>query len=387
MPLWLRPACSSISANIPVTHDHMENDRKIKRIVLTGGGTAGSVSPLLAIYEECKSDRNSPLYRADFLFIGSEAGPEKHMAEKDSLRYLAIASGKWRRYFSWRNLTDPFKVLAGFFQSLSILHFYQPDLVITAGSFTSVPAVWAAWLLRIPVLVHQQDIRAGLANKLMAPFSRKITVTFHRSLRDYGSKAEWTGNPTRRSLKIDSMRLDVESANTKPGLPTVLILGGGTGAEAINDLIYNCLSELTSFSKIVHQTGHGKGKVRVSDNYTSFEFLHSKQLAATYASADIIVSRCGMGTLTEICYLRKPAILIPMPDSHQEDNARVFIDHKAAIVFDQNKLTPELFIGAVKNLLSDPELRKNLSHNLKKVMLPDANERMIKAVKEILFGK
>ena len=259
---------------------------------------------------------------------------------------------------------------------------------MSAGSFVSVPVVWAAWLLRAPALIHQQDARPGLANKLMAPFAKVITVAFKKSLDDYGKKAIWVGNPVRKELRIMNYELRMlrERFGLDDKLPVILIIGGGTGAMAINKLVWESLDKLTEFCQIIHITGKGKKpnyQLPIT-NYKDFEFLDTMAMTKTYAAADIVVSRCGMGVLTELSYLGKPTILIPMPNSHQEDNARVFKEVKAAIILDQNKLTPRIFVDNIKKMLADENLRNKLSYNIKNVIKKDAGNKIIEIINKIL---
>ena len=164
-------------------------------IILTGGGSGGPVTPLLALADDLRAGG------FDIAWIGTRAGIEKQIVSEAAIPYHSIAAGKFRRYFSWHNIIDPFKILVGFFQSISLLTTLGPRLVITAGAFVSVPVVWAAWALRIKVIVHQEDIRPGLANRLMAPCADVVTVTFEESLKDYGNKARWTGNSVRQEFR------------------------------------------------------------------------------------------------------------------------------------------------------------------------------------------
>jgi len=353
-------------------------DKDKKRILLTGGGTAGSVTPLLAVAEEISADQS-----VELVWLGTKSGPEKRMVEEQGIKFLSIASGKLHRYFDWRNFFQPFKVLAGFFQSFFLMLKWRPDLVMSAGGFVGVPAVWAAWFLRVPALVHQQDVRPGLANKLIAPMARVITVTFEKSLDDYGKKAVWIGNPVRQNIKEDKSEA-IDFFKTKSDLPTILVVGGGTGATAINDLIWQGLDRLIGFCRIIHLTGMGKGGEKIKhENYQAFEFLDIKQMAAALHTADLVISRCGLGILTELSFLGKPAILIPMPNSHQEDNAQVFAQEQAALVLDQKKLDKDSFIKNIKNILADQSLRRNLSANIKKVIKTGANEKMVEIVRGI----
>jgi UDP-N-acetylglucosamine--N-acetylmuramyl-(pentapeptide) pyrophosphoryl-undecaprenol N-acetylglucosamine transferase len=364
----------------------MENiNKKIYRILLTGGGTGGSVAPLLAIVHELK---NINTVNFEFLWLGSEDGPEQQMVEYENIKFQPIASGKLRRYFSWKNFLDPFLVVFGFVQSLLIIKHWHPDLVVSAGSFVSVPAVWAAKITRIPVLIHQQDVRPGLANRLMSLAATVITVSFRQSLSDFGDKAVWTGNPVHyefTDLSLDE-QVFTEIFRFEPDLPIILIIGGGTGSQALNSLAGEVLPELIKFCQVVHLTGKDKnnGFSFLHPRYKFFEFLNYTQMSAVYKIADIVVSRCGMGVLTELSFLSKPAILIPMPTSHQEDNAEVFYRHQAAIVLDQAKLSGAELIGQIKKVLEDSKLCQQLSTNINKVIKQESAKQITEIILKIL---
>ncbi|MCK4553917.1 UDP-N-acetylglucosamine--N-acetylmuramyl-(pentapeptide) pyrophosphoryl-undecaprenol N-acetylglucosamine transferase [Candidatus Parcubacteria bacterium] len=368
-------------------------NKKNVKILLTGGGTGGSVAPLLAVVEElCEKGAKPPiggLAPCDFLWLGTKCGHEKQMVENARIKFKPIFSGKFRRYFSLRNFIDPFFILAGFFQAFFIILKWKPDLVMSAGSFVSVPVVWAAWLLRVPVLIHQQDARPGLANKLMAPFASVITVTFEKSLKDYGKKAIWIGNFIRN--EFINYKINKREARQKLNLnnekPAVLIIGGGTGAVVINKLVEQSLNELIKFCQIIHITGKGKGGLNIANkckNYHPFEFMHIDGLIKAFTASDAVISRCGMGVLTELSYLAKPAILISMPDSHQEENAEIFKEKGAAIVLDQKKLTGEILVDNIRKLLGDKILRDKLSENISHVIKRGANEEIREIINDIL---
>lgn len=361
----------------------LSQNAKFVKIILTGGGTGGSVAPLLAIAEALQIT-NDKLPMTNFLWLGTRTGPEREMVEREKMEFIAIPCGKLRRYWSWRNLTDPFLALTGFVRSLAIIRKWRPDLVISAGGFVSVPVVWAAWLLRVPVLIHQQDVRPGLANKLMASCAKVVTVTFEKSLSDYGKKAVCIGNFIRR--EFTEYKIDKKGAKQKLGLkeswPTVLVLGGGTGAAAINELVRQSLGELTKFCQIIHITGRGKGGAVEGDapNYHAHEFLHVDGMVKAYTAADLVVSRCGMSILTELSYLAKPSILVPMPDSHQEDNAALFFENNAAAVADQRELTPEKLVAVIARLLKDEKLRNEIGNNMGKMIKRGANEKIAEII-------
>jgi UDP-N-acetylglucosamine--N-acetylmuramyl-(pentapeptide) pyrophosphoryl-undecaprenol N-acetylglucosamine transferase len=206
------------------------------------------------------------------------------------------------------------------------------------------------------------DVRPGLANKAMAPFAKAITVTFEKSLADYGKKAVWTGNPSRfaicdlRFLKDDI----IKRFNLKKNFPIVFIYGGGTGAEAINKLTEEKIDELCSFCQIIHSTGKGKMTLGRNENYHPFEFLNVNEMKAALVASDLVVSRAGLGALTEISQFAKPAIIIPMPDSHQEDNAALLVEKNAAVVLNQKSLDADLLVAGIKSLLDNESERKRL---------------------------
>lgn len=370
----------------------MENikTKKIKTVMLSGGGTGGSVTPLLAVAAELLKDEAD----INLLFVGAKNGPEKELVSEfhnKEIRFLCLPSGKLRRYFSGSNFFDIFKIIAAFFKSLIILNREKPDVVISAGSFISVPLVWAAACRRTPILIHQQDVRPGLANKLMAPFARVITVTFEKSLTDYGPRAVLTGNPTKDISVYQSRGVSTRKKyNLKLDIPFVFVVGGGTGALAINELIAEALPDLLPYCQIINLTGHDKAPAATSiknlDNNTfqAFEFVDYDNFLGLLSAADLVVSRCGLGVLTEISALAKAAILIPMPDSHQEDNAALFKDSGAAIVLNQKGLTAKELGDKIKILLGDPKLRGGLIHNVSKIMKPEAAQNMAALIFEMI---
>ena len=350
-------------------------DNKKIKILFSGGGTGGSVTPLLAIFDSLDREKY------DFWWIGTRSGPERKMVENKGINFRYINSGKLRRYFSWKNFTDPMLIFFGFLESFYFLLFRRQDLIITAGSFVSVPLVWAAHVLQIPVIVHQQDIRPGLANRLMAKSAKIVTTVFERSLRDYGKKAVWIGNPVRETLKAEKKH---EYFDFNGLIPTVLVIGGGTGASNLNKLVYASVNSLCSKVQIVHVAGRGKIKKQIdNDNYRQFEFLEEKDLAQAYAISDIVVSRCGIGVLTELSYLAKTSILIPIPNSHQEQNAKVFREQNAAVVLDEKKLDKYSLIISIEELLNNEKKRNILSENIQKVMKKNTNQEMIKIIEKL----
>ncbi|MFA7087745.1 MAG: UDP-N-acetylglucosamine--N-acetylmuramyl-(pentapeptide) pyrophosphoryl-undecaprenol N-acetylglucosamine transferase [Patescibacteria group bacterium] len=363
---------------------------KVKKIMFSGGGTGGSVVPLLAVAEKMAAERID--FELKFVFVGAAGGIENDLVAEyngkfGAMEFIPLSAGKLRRYFSWQNFWDMFKIVGAFFQSLRILSAEKPDIVISAGSFISVPLVWAAAWKKIPILIHQQDVRPGLANKLMAPFARVITVVFEKSLTDYGSRAVWTGNPFKSRAESYFHNGDIRS---KYGFdvfrPLVLVIGGSSGATAINKLFFEAGDRLVSFCQIIHITG--KGKItpdrKELPGYKVFEFLDNEEFLKLMVAADLVVSRCGLAALTELSSLAKPAILIPMPDSHQEDNAKIFDKAAAASVLDQKELNPEKLTAEIKRVLDDSILRGKFSDNIAKVVKRGAAENLAMIIEEII---
>lgn len=357
------------------------NNTNRKKVMLSGGGSGGPVIPLLEIAKELKrKDLN-----LDFVFVGTESGPERKMvADFPDMPFLSLPAGKLRRYFSVKNIVDIFYIILAFFKSFSLLNKEKPDIIISVGSFSSVPLAYAAFLLRIPILIHQQDVRAGLANRLMAPLAKTITAVFEKTLADYGPRAILTGNPV--SLADSEIEFDEALNNFFHGdKPLVLVLGGGTGAIAINELIAKSKEKLVSFCKLIHLSGENKNiETRALDGYLSFEFLSHDHLLAIMKKADLIVSRCGLSTLTEISALRKASILIPMPASHQEDNAEIFVKNGAAMLLEQKNLEADVFVEKVFDLLKNKEALLNYANNAYKVIKKGASETIANIVLEII---
>ena len=366
------------------------------KILLTGGGTMGSVSPLLAIVEELKKQNE-----IEFLWLGTQKGPEKKVIENYKIPFKAIFSGKLRRYFSWQNFIDLFFIKIGLWQSFFILLKFKPDVILSAGSFVGVPVIFAGWLLHIPCLIHQLDIRLTLANKLTSLFAKKITITFKKSIKDFSRKKTiWTGNPIRQELKILDDQLKIEEAkeffSLEENLPIILVIGGGTGALELNKIIIQVIPQLTKFCQIIHLTGgrmaspqddiskREKNNLVIKKRYHSYEFL-IKEMKYAYVIADLVISRAGIGTLTELCYFKKPTILIPMPQTHQEENAIFFKSNQAVIFLDQNELikNKNLIVEEIKQILQDKKEMDSLRENISKLNKQNAENEIVKIIKSI----
>lgn len=364
-----------------------KHSSKQLRIILAGGSTAGPILPLLALRQEIM--RQDP--HAYFLVVDVKGSVGQHAAVHEKIRFFPIITGKLRRYLSLRTVIAPFLVLIGFFQSLYLLSRYRITHVIGAGGFVQVPLVWTAWLLRRRVHIHQQDIVPTLANVVSAPFAKSISVTFASSQRDFPqgsglfaqerkSKVHLTGNPIRPEL-LTASRVEAQKFfKLDKSWPTLYILGGGSGALGINKLIYEALPELTRTVQIIHSTGRGKHKEVNYERYQSHEYIVRQDLAL--AAADMVIGRAGVYTLTELSNLGKVGIIIPMPKSHQEVNALMLYEQRAAIILDQEATTPAYLVKVIRRLLFDLPTQKMLQENIQGIMPHQSAKAITKLVLE-----
>jgi UDP-N-acetylglucosamine--N-acetylmuramyl-(pentapeptide) pyrophosphoryl-undecaprenol N-acetylglucosamine transferase len=362
------------------------------KIILTGGGTGGPAVPLLAVYKKIRSEYP----QTKFLFIGTNYGPESKMAAAQGVNFQAIPAGKYRRYFSFTNLLSPFYVIAGFIKSLQLIKEFKPDLVFGAGGYVSVPVIFAAFILRKKSIIHQQDIIPSLTNKILAPFVTKITVSFESSLKDFptdsglfavktAKKIIWTGNPFREELLESYNKSELAKARAKFGIkeeiPVILVLGGATGALAINLILKEALPELTKFAYVIHATGAGKQIAFKDPRYLPFAIISN--IADAYHISDFVISRAGLSTITELSVLEKIALVIPMPNSHQIYNALFLKEKRAAIVLNQDFLKGSDLVAIIKKIMFDINLQNALKENIHQLMPRDATRKIAKIIVDL----
>lgn len=345
-------------------------------VVFTGGGTLGPVTPLIAVIRALRERAPD----VEVSWIGTKGGPERGIVEGADVAFRAVSSGKLRRYASLQNLVDPFLIIKGFFEARAILRRVRATAVVSAGGFVAVPVAWAAKSLGIPVHVHQQDVRPGLANRLSVPCAASVSVALESSLGDYAKHhPTWTGNPIRPEILAGSRDEASRLFGLERGVPVVLVLGGGTGAAGLNALVRKSLPALTAAAQIIHVTGPGKADPKFSSpRYRQHELL-TNGLPHAFAVADVVVTRAGMGVLTELAALGKPAIIVPMPGSHQEDNAAAFASGAGAPVLSERRTSPKDFADAVLGLLSDAERRAALGEGMRRMSRADADGRIADA--------
>ncbi|MHC1721108.1 MAG: undecaprenyldiphospho-muramoylpentapeptide beta-N-acetylglucosaminyltransferase [Clostridiaceae bacterium] len=327
----------------------------MKKIIMTGGGTAGHVMPNVALFPELK--KNGYVIE----YIGSKAGIEKGIIEQEGIKYFSISSGKLRRYIDVKNLSDPFKVLKGVLEAYIIIKKEKPDIVFSKGGFVSVPVVIGAYLNRVPVIAHESDITPGLANRISAPYCTKICVTFPESLAAIkGDKGVLTGTPIRAEILNGSVDAGRQMCGFADEKPVILTIGGSQGSRIINDNLRSCLTELLKKYNVAHICGKGNidGSLSGLQGYKQFEFL-GDDLKHVFAAADVVISRAGANTIFELLALGKPNLLIPLSKKSSRGdqilNAESFRKSGYSMVLEEEKLSRDSLLEKIDQLYADRE--------------------------------
>ncbi len=322
------------------------------KVLFTGGGTAGHVTPNIALIEHFQRKGCAVVY------VGSVAGIESDIINNIGIRFLAISSGKLRRYFDWQNFVDPFRIFCGFLQSLIICLRERPQVVFSKGGFVAVPLVFAAWLMRIPVISHESDVSPGLANRLCFPLVRTICVNFPQTTKYLkGDKALVTGTPIRNALLKGSERAGRDLLGFTEDKPTVLVFGGSLGAARINEAVRSVLNELLSRYQVAHVVGAGNVDHQLNlTGYVQREFLHD-EFGDVLAAADVVVARAGANSIYELLVTRKPHILIPLPSAasrgDQLENAQAFSEAGYSRTLEESSLDDETLLGLIDTVYRD----------------------------------
>ena len=352
----------------------------MRKIVLTGGGTAGHVSPNLALIPRLLQAG----YEVDY--IGTEKGIEREMiARVPQVHYHAVKSGKLRRYFSWQNFTDPFRVLAGAVQSARLMGKLKPDVVFSKGGFVSVPVVFGAWLHRIPVVCHESDLTPGLANKLCRPFARKFATTFPECADALGAKAEMTGTPLRPELFQGSRARGLALLGFTGEKPVLLMMGGSLGAQSVNKVLREALPELLKRFDLCHICGKGnlEPALEGTQGYRQLEFA-DKELPDLLATADLVLSRAGSNALCEFQALGKPMLLVPYPKGASRGdqilNAQSLEKRGLCRVLLQEQLTRASLVAALERLWAD---REQWTAALRDAPPADGTKRVLEMIEEV----
>jgi len=358
------------------------------KVLFTGGGTGGHIMPIIAIGRELRIQSPS----LQLHYIGPKTDFEA--LTKESFTNHAIASGKMRRYFDWRNFIDlPFKIPFSFLQAFFLLLLIRPKLVFSKGGTSSLPVTFSARILRVPVFLHESDVCPGLSNRITSKWAKKTFTSFQKTEFFKPQNVVVLGNPIRKELLQGDRKVSKGGMmNLTSNKPVVLILGGSQGAQAINELILSILNNLLAKYEVIHVTGRNTYKkvllgseAMLSDKnlwqqYHLYEFLNEVELKNAYASASIAISRAGAGSIFELATMGKPSILIPLPGSandHQSKNAYQYAKSGAAIVIEQESLSPSYFMGEIENVLSKKE---NMVKSALKFAKPEAAAEIAKEI-------
>lgn len=321
----------------------------MKKIVLTGGGTAGHVTPNLALLPSLK-ERGYEIH-----YIGSYNGIERKLVEGAGIDYDGISSGKLRRYFDLKNFSDPFRVLKGWGQALGLIRKYRPDVVFSKGGFVSVPVVLAAKHYKIPTIIHESDMTPGLANKICIPSASKVCCNFPETLPYLpAEKAVLTGSPIRKELLEGDRLTGLNYSGLSASRPVILVIGGSLGSVAVNQAVRSCLPKLLKTYQIIHICGKGNLEESLigKSGYVQYEYVDTP-LRHLFAAADLVLSRAGANSICEILALRKPNVLIPLSASASRGdqilNARSFEKQGFSTVLEEEQITDHMLFDAIEN--------------------------------------
>ena len=326
------------------------------KIILTGGGTAGHVTPNLALIDELQPKG----WHIDY--IGSSFGIEKYLISARKIPFHAVNSGKLRRYLSFKNLLDPFKILLGIWQSYFLIKKLKPNVIFSKGGFVAFPVVVGGWLNRIPIVAHESDLTPGLANRLSFPFVNKICLTFDGAKKHFKdqNKVIVTGTPIRSQLFQGDKARGLELCGFNEKKPCLLVIGGSQGANLLNKSVREALDKLALKFNLIHLCGKGKiyNNYLNKEGYCQFEYAH-EELADLFAAADIVVSRSGANSVYEILALAKPHVFIPLSQKvsrgDQIHNARYFENQGISEVIADDKLTADTLMAAVDKVDNNRE--------------------------------
>lgn len=322
----------------------------MKRILLTGGGTAGHVTPNIALLPSLRE------LGYDIHYVGSYTGIEKTLIQEFHIPYHGIASGKLRRYFSVQNFTDPFRVLKGFTQAKHLVKTLKPDVIFSKGGFVSVPVVMAGKLCKVPTIIHESDMTPGLANKLSIPSASKVCCNFPETLEHLpAEKAILTGCPIRQELLTGNKEAAKKFCNFTSEKPVILIIGGSLGSVAVNEAVRGILPELLNDFQIIHLCGKGKldASLLETPGYAQFEYIRD-ELKDLFALSDLVISRAGANAICELVALRKPNLLIPLglnaSRGDQILNAGSFEKQGFSLVMAEETITKEDLLANIHKL-------------------------------------
>lgn len=350
----------------------------MKKIVLTGGGTAGHVTPNIALIPYLKQEGY------EIYYIGSKGGMEEDLIKKCGIPYYGISSGKLRRYFDKKNFSDIFKVIKGIFQAKHLIHKIKPDVVFSKGGFVAVPVVIGAHMNKVNVVCHESDITPGLANKIAMPFAKAVCTTFPEAVKHIkDNKGIYTGTPIRDMLFTGSREKGLKLCDFSGNKPVMLIMGGSQGSVKVNNSIRELLNKLLPKYDIVHLCGKGNVDESLKDRagYKQFEYI-SDELPDIFAMSDFVVSRAGSNAICEFLALHKPMLLIPLGKNASRGdqilNAQSFKKQGFAEVIDEEKMTKGSLFDAINKVYDN---RETYIENMKNSKASEGNKAVMEIIK------
>lgn len=347
------------------------------KILFTGGGTLGPVTPLLAVFEAWKKR----LQEVEAVWIGTPQGPEQELIEEAGVRFYSISVARFPRYISVEWLLLPWHLMKAFWKSYQILKQERPFVVCSAGGYTAVPVIIAAKFQRIPVWVHQQDVEAILTNLITAPFANLVTVAWKENLKKFPG-AFLVGNPVRAKMFLGSREQAYARFKISEHKPTVFVFGGGSGAGWMNQVFSEIGVQLEKYANVIHVTGKGKLRAdltNIGGNYNVLEFLKD-EMADAYAVSDLVVCRAGLATITELSALGMPAIVIPLPDSPQEKNVKVV---QSAVTVVKQGIEAKEMLKIILDLIGNPEELKRQSRAIRECLKTDVADVLVDKLESI----
>lgn len=352
----------------------------MKRIILTGGGTAGHVTPNLALLPALRE------HGYEIRYIGSREGIEKNLVESAGIPYDGISSGKLRRYFDWKNFTDPFRVLKGFGEARKLLKKYRPDVIFSKGGFVAVPVVLAAKRLKIPTVIHESDMTPGLANRICIPSAAKICCNFPETLKNLPQgKAVATGCPIRAELLSGSRLQGLTLTGFSPDKPVLLVIGGSLGSVRVNTAVRQILPQLLETFQVIHICGKKNldESLKKTAGYRQFEYVN-EPLKDLFALADVVISRAGANAICELLALRKPNLLIPLSAAASRGdqilNAESFRKQGFSAVLPEEELSDTKLLEMVEQVYRD---RSRYLEAMEKSPLGNAVETIVEMLDQL----
>lgn len=371
------------------------------KILLTGGGTGGHFYPIIAVAQSLKKIiREERFIDAQMYYMGPKAYDERMLFE-NGLTFKHSYAGKMRRYFSLKNIFDYFKTAIGLIKAIIDVWSMYPDVVFGKGGYASFPALYAARLLRIPVIIHESDSKPGRVSLWAGKFANKVALSYEAAAKYFpAEKVAYTGNPVREEVKDPLNRGAEDFFGFENVLPTVLIIGGSQGSQKINEAVLDILPELVASYNVIHQTGKenftdvsNTVAVVLKDNlhaarYKPFAYLNTLATRMSAGAANIVISRAG-SAIFEIALWKKPSIIIPIPEdvSHdQTSNAFAYAATGACSVLEETNLTPHVLMAEIKRILDDPAISAKMIAATKTFAIRDAADKIAKEIIRIALA-